>query len=74
MADKLIASEALYGFVTWMWKRRKPLPDKGSIMWAALIDRYCKENDLASPRDEWVRERMDSMRESIHQEATYWPS
>ena len=54
--DKLIASEALFGFCGWLTGRREKTimsssDDAGNI--ASLIDDFCKENKLDDPRDGW---------------------
>lgn len=55
---ELSAAEAIYGFVAWLTTRRAP-----TVMSAAdecgplppLIERFCRTNHLAPPRDGWDR-------------------
>lgn len=56
MKDKLIASEALFGFCGWLTSReevtRMSAKDEcGSI--ACLVQEFCDENQLKDPRDGW---------------------
>lgn len=54
----LLASEALYGFAGWLTSR-----DEMTVMSATddaapiaqLVDRFCKANKLAEPRNGWSR-------------------
>lgn len=53
---KLSASEALFGFVGWLTTRKEPtvLSSATTIDKApALVDAFCRENDLEPPRDRW---------------------
>lgn len=57
MSDKLIASEALYGFTGWLTTREKPITisarhDAGIM--SELVGEFCKENKLSEPRDGWA--------------------
>lgn len=56
MPDKLIASEALFGFCGWLTGRKEKTimsstDDAGII--AGLVDAFCRENDLLEPREGW---------------------
>ena len=48
MKDKLTASEALFGFCGWLAGRRYREEETES-----LVETFCKENNLAAPRDGW---------------------
>ena len=53
---QLSASEALYGFCAWLTTRKAVTTmsckhDSAPI--AELVDAFCKENNLANPRDGW---------------------
>lgn len=54
--DKIIASEALYGFAGWLTSRSEPVAlsanhECGGL--PPLIDEFCKQNKLENPRDGW---------------------
>lgn len=54
--DKMIASEAVYGFSAWLTTRGSPVTigakhDASEV--AQLVGEFCKENDLQDPRDGW---------------------
>lgn len=56
MADKLIASEALFSFAGWLTSRKEKTimssqDDAAPI--ADLVAQFCKENGLAEPREDW---------------------
>ena len=56
MSDKLIASEALYGFAGWLTSRDEQTlisstDDAAPI--AELVNQFCIENRLAEPRKGW---------------------
>lgn len=55
---RLTASEAVYGFASWLTTRKARTvmssADNASPV-AELVDEFCKANDLAAPRDEWTR-------------------
>ena len=54
--DKLIASEALYGFVGWLTTREEIVTASSrhdASIWANLIAAFLKENKLEDPRDGW---------------------
>ena len=54
--DKLIASEALYGFVGWLTSREEIVTASSrhdAAIWANLIADFLKENKLEDPRDGW---------------------
>ena len=64
--DKLTASEALYGFASWLTSRDKAVTASSkhdAAIWAVLVDKFCTENDLAPPRDEWVANLIRPMSE-----------
>lgn len=55
--DNLIASEALYGFCSWLTTRPEVVTvsekhEAGHI--ADLVERFCKANGLTEPRDGWA--------------------
>jgi len=53
---KLSASEALYGFVGWLTTRKEPTVLSSATVIdraPALIEAFCRENDLDAPRDRW---------------------
>lgn len=53
---KLSASEALYGFVGWLTTRKEPTVLSSATVIdraPALIEAFCRENDLEPPRDRW---------------------
>ena len=56
MKDKLTASEALFGFASWLTCREEKTvmsssDDAAPI--AYLVAEFCKENGLSDPRDGW---------------------
>ena len=56
MSDKLIASEALYGFCGWLSTRKEITVvsshhDAAPI--AELVRIFCEENKLTEPREGW---------------------
>jgi len=56
MADKLIASEALFGFCGWLTTRKEKIimsssADASPIV--ELIAEFCDENKLENPREGW---------------------
>lgn len=56
MNDNLTAAEAVYGFAAWLTCRDEPTvmsstDDAAPI--ADLVAQFCKENNLADPRDGW---------------------
>lgn len=56
MSDKMIASEALYGFAGWLTTRQEPLMFGASHECAPVADavkEFCRVNDLEEPRDRW---------------------
>ena len=53
---QLSGSEALYGFAGWVTSRKEKVvagSAHNSAIWAELIDKFCKTNGLAEPRDQW---------------------
>ncbi len=54
--DKIIASEALYGFGGWLTSRNEQVTfsaiDDAAPM-AELVKEFCEANDLAEPRKDW---------------------
>lgn len=55
-ADKLSASEALFGFAAWLTSLEAPVTfsryhNAGTA--AELVDMFCKANNLTMPRDGW---------------------
>lgn len=56
--DKLIASEALYGFCAWLTTRKEKTimssVDDAAVI-ASLVDTYCKTNELEVPRSDWYK-------------------
>lgn len=58
MKDKLSASEALYGFVSWLTSREEvtSLSSKHDCARIAdLVAEFCKTNDLEEPKDDWYK-------------------
>ena len=56
MAEKLIASEALFGFAAWLTTRDEVVVASArhdASIWAELVGVFIKENQLAEPRDGW---------------------
>lgn len=56
MTDKLIASEALYGFCGWLTTRKEKTimsSKNDSAPIAALVSQFCDENKLMKPREGW---------------------
>jgi len=56
MTKTLTASEALYGFIAWLTCRDEQTvmsAQDDSAPVADLVERFCKENSLAEPRDGW---------------------
>lgn len=56
MADKLTASEAVYGFVGWLTKQPDVIKMGAGENCSPVCDAigvFCKENKLADPRDGW---------------------
>jgi len=56
MSDKLIASEALFGFAAWLTTREETTKMGASEDCApivGLISQFCEENNLPDPRDGW---------------------
>jgi len=54
--EKMIASEALYGFAGWITAREERVVASSSDdagIWAKLVDTFIKENKLTEPRDGW---------------------
>ena len=56
MSDKLIASEALYGFCAWLTTREEitvmsSRHDSAPI--ATLVSQFCDKNKLVKPREGW---------------------
>jgi hypothetical protein len=56
MLDKLSPSEAVFGFAGWLTSRKcktimSSSDDAAPI--ADLVQQFCEENDLPSPRDGW---------------------
>jgi len=55
--DKMIASEALYGFAGWLTSRdevtEKMSSGHDASQAAKLVGEFCKENRLSDPRDGW---------------------
>lgn len=54
--DKLIASEGIFGFAAWLTCRKKAITlsstnDCSEI--AKLVELFCYENELESPRSGW---------------------
>jgi len=54
--EKLTPSEAVYGFAGWLTSRKERTimsssDDAGVV--AELVDKFCKENHLEAPRDNW---------------------
>ena len=53
---KLTPSEALFGFAGWITTRDEEViasAKHDASIWAELVDTFCKENNLAGPRDGW---------------------
>jgi hypothetical protein len=54
--DKLIASEALYGFCGWLTSRKEKTvmssTDEVGVI-ADLVAEFCATNDLQFPRGDW---------------------
>ena len=56
MKDKMIASEAVYGFCGWLTTREEVVVMSSrhdAAMIAELVAEFCKENKLVDPRDGW---------------------
>ena len=58
LMEQLLASEALYGFAGWITTRDKEViasarHDAG--IWAKLVDKFIKANNLEKPRDGWEK-------------------
>jgi hypothetical protein len=56
-APRLTASEAVYGFASWLTTRAERTvmsASDSSAPIATLVDEFCKANDLAAPRDGWT--------------------
>ena len=56
MNDKLNASEALYGFAGWLTSREEPVIASArhdAAVWAELVNKFCKANELSEPREGW---------------------
>ena len=54
--EELTASEALYGFTGWLTTRPESVTASAShdaVIWAELVDEFCKTNFLAEPREGW---------------------
>ena len=54
--DKLIASEAVYGFAAWLTCRKQRITISASdnaAQVADLVNQFCCENNLIEPRDGW---------------------
>lgn len=54
--SELIASEALYGFCVWLTTRKEKTimsstDDTAPV--SLLVKKFCKENNLAEPRNGW---------------------
>lgn len=57
MDEKLSASEAVYGFVSWLTTRDTPVTfscKHDAAIAADLIDEFCKRNQLDEPRENWT--------------------
>ena len=55
--DKLTASEALYGFCGWLTSRKEKTimsSNNNAVPILLLIEQFCKENNLAEPREGWL--------------------
>ena len=56
MADKLTASEAVYGFAGWLTTREEQTvmssTDDAAVI-AELVNEFCETNDLDFPRSDW---------------------
>ena len=56
MGDKMIASEAVFGFCGWLTSRKEKTimssSDDAACI-ADLIKQFCDENGLADPREGW---------------------
>ena len=56
MTDKMIASEALYGFCGWLTSREEKTvmaANEDAAPIANLVAAFCKENKLSDPKDGW---------------------
>ena len=56
MSDKMIASEAVFGFCGWLTTREEKTVMSSSddaACIADLVKRFCDENELEEPRDRW---------------------
>ncbi|MEA3523316.1 MAG: hypothetical protein U9R50_10095, partial [Campylobacterota bacterium] len=56
MSDKMIASEALYGFAGWLTSRDCEVTASShhdAAIWAELVGAFIEENKLVQPRDGW---------------------
>lgn len=54
--DKLSASEALFGFTAWLTTRKEHVVAGSSCdcaVWVDLVKKFCDENGLSEPREEW---------------------
>lgn len=54
--EKMIPSEALYGFAGWLTSRDEAVTASAyhnAAVWAELVDTFIKENNLEQPRDGW---------------------
>lgn len=54
--EQLTGSETLFGFIGWL-STQKYVPPIGKhhdcAIWADLVDRFCKSNELNEPREGW---------------------
>jgi len=58
MEDKLTGSEAIFGFCGWLTTRKEKTimstsDDAAPIV--ELISKFCKENKLSDPRENWEK-------------------
>jgi len=55
---ELSASEAVFGFVSWITTRAEPITASISHdhdQWCKVLDLFCKENNLPRRRDHWEK-------------------
>lgn len=55
-SDRLIASEALFGFAGWITTRDEEViasAKHDAAVWANLVDTFIRENNLENPRNCW---------------------